>query len=289
MRVLAICLLSAVTCIGQIIAEIRYKISAGDLTSADAIADEFCRTAGPTTECADAVSWLARGALYLHEPARCRTYLERSRDLTTKLLQNTKAEDDAYLAAAIGAGIEVESQLLVREGRRDNAIQLLNIALGRWELWSIKARVQKDLNLLTLEGRPAPVLPQEDKGKPVLFFLWGHWCSDCTAQAPVLRRLHERFPQLAIIAPTRRNGTVGDNEHATPEQEDSEIERVWKLSYAGLEDIPHPVDLVTQLAYGVSSTPTLVLLDRFGIVRLYCPFRMSETALATRIKPILAN
>jgi hypothetical protein len=286
---IAIAVLSVLACFGQTIPEIRYKISAGDLTSADAIADEFCRTAGPISECADAVSWLARGALYLHEPARCVTYLERSKDLTSKLLTRAKPEDDPYLAAAIGAGIEVEAQLLVREGQRNQAIQMLHTALDRWQLWSIKARVQKDLNLLTLEGRAAPVLPQEDKGKPVLFFLWGHWCSVCTGQAPVLRRLHEQFPELAIIAPTRLNGTAGDNEHATPEQEEAEIEKVWKNSYTGLEDVRHPVDLAAQLAYGVSSTPTLVLVDRLGVVRLYCPFRMSEAELSTRIKPLLVN
>jgi hypothetical protein len=82
---------------------------------------------------------------------------------------------------------------------------------------------------------------------------------------------------------------VDDNEHATAEQENSEIEKAWKESYVGLEDVLHPVDSPALLAYGVSSTPTLVLVDRAGIVRMYCPFRLTETELATRIKPLLAK
>lgn len=89
------------------------------------------------------------------------------------------------------------------------------------------------------------------------------------------------------MAPTRRRGTVGDNQNATPGEEDAEIERVWKESYAGLAGVSHPVDRAAMLAYGVSSTPTLVLIDREGIVRLYCPFRLSESALATHVDALL--
>lgn len=89
-----------------------------------------------------------------------------------------------------------------------------------------------------------------------------------------------------MLAPTRRRGTVGDK-NATPAEEDAEIERVWKESYAGLDGVSHPVDQALMLAYGVSSTPTLVLVDRQGIVRMYCPFRLSESALANRIDPLI--
>lgn len=288
-RTLLLGLIIAACCAPQTIPEIRYKLSAGDLTSADAIADEFCNASGATSECADAVAWLARGAFYLHESGRSRVYLDQAKVLTAKVSAKTRPEDDAYLAAAIGAELEIEAQLLVQEGHREKAIQLLSDALPHWELWSIKARIQKNLNLLTLVGQPSPLLPANVRGKPVLFFLWGHWCSDCTGQAPILARLHKRFPGLAMIAPTRRIGQVGDNDHASAEQEDAQIEKVWKESYPGLSDIPHPVEPAIQMAYGVSSTPTLVLVDRTGIVRLYCPFRMSESELAKSIMPMLSQ
>jgi hypothetical protein len=91
-----------------------------------------------------------------------------------------------------------------------------------------------------------------------------------------------------VVAPTRRRGDVNGKE-ATPAEEDAEIERVWKQSYAGLAGVPHPVDRAAMLAYGVSSTPTLVLIDRAGIVRLYCPFRLSEAVLARHIDAMLQS
>jgi hypothetical protein len=77
-------------------------------------------------------------------------------------------------------------------------------------------------------------------------------------------------------------------EHPTAAQEGQEIERVWKASYADPDGIPHPVNEATMLAYGVSSTPTLVLIDRDGIVRMYRPTRMTEAELSHRIEALLA-
>lgn len=271
------------------VSEIRYKLSAGDLTSAEAIADEYCRTNGSNSKCAEAVSWLARGALITKDPARAHIYLDRTKAMTRELLKTTHVEDDYDLAIAVGAAIEVEARLLASEGATDKAIALLQAELPRWKEWAIQARVQKNLNLLTLEGKPAPSLDAESRGKPVLLFLWGHWCGDCTDQAPVVARIRDTYRArgLRVVAPTRHIGSVGDHDHATPAQEDAEIERVWKAHYAMLADVPHPVDQATQLAYGVSSTPTLVLIDHKGIVRLYCPYRMSEEELARRIDAIL--
>jgi thiol-disulfide isomerase/thioredoxin len=273
----------------EVIPEVRYKISAGDLTSADAIADAYCQTSGANSECADALSWLARGALIMQEPERTRFYLERTKAMTSELLRKTRVEDDSYLATAIGATIEVQARLLVSQGKTGQAVALLQSELPKWKLWAIEARIRKNLNLLSLEGRPAPALPAGNSGHVILLFLWGHWCSDCTAQAPVIERIKRRYELqgLHILAPTRRIGSTGDNDHATPEQEDSEIELVWKRSYGGLTDVPHPVDEKLMLTYGVSSTPTLVLVDRTGTVRMYSPYRMSESVLASRIEPLL--
>ncbi len=69
----------------------------------------------------------------------------------------------------------------------------LNDEVKKWQGTSIRDRVQKNLNLLTLEGKllcPCSSISQgigtrkplplsAHRGHPVLLFLWAHWCSDC--------------------------------------------------------------------------------------------------------------
>jgi thiol-disulfide isomerase/thioredoxin len=277
-------LLSAVLPLSAaVVSDVRNKISAGDLTSADAIADEFCRGSGPVPECAAAVSWLARGAFMMKDIEAASRYLTRTKSLVSDLLKNTAAEDDAFLTTAIGAAIEVEARMLASQGKRDQAVALLDTELARWKPYALRARIQKNLNMLSLEGKPAPDLDAADRGKPALLFLWGYWCGDCTAQAPIIARIKRKYEPLGLVvrAPTRRIGPL------PADQEDLESEHVWKASYPGLEDVPHSVSEDLMLHYGVSSTPTLVLIDRKGIVRMYRPFRMSETELSRHIDALL--
>ncbi len=272
------------------ISEARYKLSAGDLLSADAIVDEYHRSHPDDSTYAAAVAWLARGALMLRNEEAASQYLAQAKAVTAHLLQTQNVKDDPLLANAVGATIEVEARLLAVRGQRDRAIALLGTELPKWTLFSIQARVQKNLNLLTLEGKPAPALPEQAKGKPVLLFLWAHWCSDCKAEGPVIARVWKQYQPrgLVVLAPTRRYGTVHDKDNATSEEEDREIEAVWKDSYAGLADVGHPVSDEIMRAYGVSSTPTLVLIDRNGTVRMYKPFRMSDANLESQVERVLA-
>ena len=281
--------LIAVPASAAVVSEVRFKLSAGDLSSAEALVEDYYLTNGANSEYAAAVSWLARGALTLGRTETAARYLEETKTLVAALLKTKGVDDDNFLEAAVGASIEVEAQILAVRGERDRAVAFLESALPRWKTWWIAARIQKNLNLLTLEGQAAPELDAQDRGSPVLLFLWAHWCGDCKAQGPSIARLKQKYEPrgLRVIAPTRRYGDVPKVEHPTAAQEDQEIERVWKTSYAGLDGAPHPVSEAIMQRYGVSSTPTLVLIDREGIVRMYRPTRMTEAELSRRIETLL--
>jgi thiol-disulfide isomerase/thioredoxin len=279
----AILLLTAGTLSAALVSDVRFKLSAGDLSSADALADEYYRAHGANSEYAAAVSWLARGALVMKDREAAARYLAQLKPLTAELLKSSRPEDDPFLATAVGGSIETEALLLDAQGHRDAAVRLLESELPRWKMYILQARIWKTLNLLTLEGKPAPEM-EKYRGKPVLLFLWAQWCGDCKAQAPVIARIKAQYEPrgLVVLAPTRHYG--GD---LTPEQEEVKIATVWKESYAGLGDTPRPVSDQIMLRYGVSSTPTLVLIDRRGIVRMYCPYRMSDAELSRRIESLL--
>jgi thiol-disulfide isomerase/thioredoxin len=168
---------------------------------------------------------------------------------------------------------------------------------------SLQKRIQKNINLLTLEGHPAPPLDLSESigpkpptfaqlaGKVVVLFFWAHWCPDCKIEGPILARLFEKYRSggLAIVAPTQRYGYVAGGALAPPDEELRYIADVRDKYYPFLATLPVPLAVANHERYGVSSTPTVVILDRQGMVRLYHPGRMTEEELESAVGPLLAR
>jgi len=121
----------------------------------------------------------------------------------------------------------------------------------------------------------------------VLLFFWAHWCGDCKAEAAVVERLARENPALVIVGPTQRYGYVEGGEEAPRDAELRYIETVRAKYYAGIPRMTVPVSEENFKAWGASTTPTLALIDRLGIVRLYNPGRMSYDELAPKVASIL--
>jgi len=191
--------------------------------------------------------------------------------------------------------------VLGARGERSAAVAFLQGELGKYFDTSIRMRIQKNINLLTLEGRIAPPLearewlgPQppalaELKGRTVLLFFWAHWCGDCKAEAPVLAKVKAWYAGrgIVVMGPTQRYGYVARGQEAPPDQELRYIEEVRRRFYGDLADMPVPVSEENFKVYGASTTPTLVLIDRQGVVRLYYPGNLSYEELSSKLESIL--
>jgi thiol-disulfide isomerase/thioredoxin len=168
---------------------------------------------------------------------------------------------------------------------------------------SLALRIQKNLNLLTLEGKSAPPLEREPHfgattpplasllGKPVLLFFWAHWCSDCKAEAPIITQLRSEFASkgLKVVGPTRLYGYTAQIEHARPSDELQYIDAVRHRFYSGLLEMPVPISTYNFERYGASTTPTLVLLDRGGKVAWYHPGAVPYAELRGEIEKVVAR
>jgi thiol-disulfide isomerase/thioredoxin len=285
----------------NVIAEVRAEIAKQDFARGESILSAYRAANGVTPEVLEALSWLGRGALAAKQWDKAEDYARQTYDLALAALQGRSVDQEPRLPIALGAAIEVQAHVRAERGQRSEAVYILQRELETYKDTSLLKRIQKNILLLSLEGQTAPAIETSEylggrppsidelKGKVVLLFFWAHWCPDCKIQSPILGRLLAKYaPQgFMVLAPTQRYGFVGGRDSAGPDEETRYIVQVLQTNYSFLADQPVPLSEVNHQRYGVSTTPTLVLVDRENVVRLYHPGRMTEEDLELAIRGLL--
>lgn len=278
---------------------IRYKISAGDLPSAESILEHHREEKGEDGDYILGMAWVARGAALTGDWAAASRWADRTRELAdSKLKTPADYETNREAVYALGTAIEVRAQSLVAAGKKAEAIRFLEESSRTLEAakapYNIRARVWKRRNMIELEGKPAPAVRAEDRvgpefasleslrGKPVVLYFWWEACGDCKMQAKTFSRVVEKYASkgVAFVAPTRFYTAKRDEERP-------KIEKSWKETYVLSDSVPAPISEEAMLRYGVSATPTFVFLDRKGNVARYLPTRISEARLSEMIDELL--
>lgn len=296
-------LLAASTASAGIVENVRYLLAQNNFTAAEAQLDSYRNQRGVDAEYLDAYSWLARAALDQGQYDQASSYAKQTKALALEELKKRPLDAEPHLPLALGAALEVQSQVLAARGEKPQAIALLQSALRTYGDTSIHDRIQKNLNLIAFQGKIAPALKQDEylgaplppsaqlKGSPVLLFFWAHWCGDCKAEAPIIAQLRSEFAAkgLKVIGPTRYYGYTAQVEHARPSDELQYIDAVRHRFYGGLLDMPVPINTSNFAAYGASTTPTLVLLDRTGKVAWYHPGALPYADLRAEIEKVVGR
>ena len=302
---LLICLVSPLALVGQsrsLVPEMSDLAWTEEVDRARAILEaRRVDSEQPTAEWLAAVSWLARGASFAERWDLAERYASEAYEGSLELMKERPLDAERFLPTALGAGIEVLGHTYDAQGDRARAVTFLSAARQEFAGTSIETRIQKNFLLLSLEGKPFPALEVDDylglqpptpddlKGKVVLFFFWAHWCPDCKRQEPVLRALYEEYHDrgLVIVGPTQFYGFVSRGQTATPEEELAYLNGDYTAQFPIPSWMGVPISTNNFLNFGVSTTPTLVLVDRDGIVQRYNPGDLSQEALAALIVPLL--
>ncbi len=280
---------------------IRYKISAGDLPSAESILEHHRAEKGEDADYVMGLAWVARGAALTGDWNAASSWAKKARETAeSKLKTPADYESQKEAVYALGTAIEVQAQALAAAGRKAEAIRALEESARAQDAakapYNLRARIWKRRNMLELEGKPAPAIRAEDnagpavpsleslRGKPVVLFFWWEACGDCRMQAAAFRKTVEKYAPkgVAFVAPTRFYGTPAERA-----EERGKIEKSWSEIYKLTDSVPVAISETTMLRYGASATPTFVFVDRKGMVKRYLPTRMTEERLGAAIDELL--
>lgn len=300
LRIFSLSLLLTASAWAGIVDNVRFALAQNNFSAAEAQLNSYRTQRGVDAEYLDAYSWLGRVALDQGQYDQAAAFAKETKALALEQLKQRPLDAEPHLPIALGAALEVQSQVLAARGQRTQAIALLQSALRTYGNTSIHDRLQKNLNLLSFQGRIAPALKEDQflgadlpslKGSPVLLFFWAHWCADCKAEAPIITQLRSEFSSkgLHVIGPTRLYGYTAQIEHASASDELQYIDAVRHRFYAGLLDMPVPISKYNFDVYGASTTPTLVLLDRTGKVAMYHPGALPYDQLRAEIEKVVAR
>ena len=276
---------------------------AGQSAQAKALFDSTRPSGNLDAEWLAAMSWVGRAGVFAKDWDLAADYAEETLTAAEQLLggESLGSDPDAPLAIAVGAAVETLGKFYVAKDDRGQAIAFLRDKAREYARTGVETRINKNLLLLDLEGKQMPPVAAKEllsgrpmsaddlRGNVALFFFWAHWCSDCRAQKPVLAELERRYASrgFRVVAPTRLYGYIERGRDVPPEEERAYIESRHVQGKPLLGKVPVPLSADNFVNFGVSTTPTLVLVDREGTVRLYHPGEMTESDLAERIEALL--
>ena len=162
LRILLVSVLFTASAWAGIVDNVRIALSQNNFSAAESALNAYRNQQGVTPEYLEAYSWMARAALDQGQYEQAAAYAKQTQTLAVEQMKRRPLDSDTHLPIALGAAIEVQSQVLAQRGQRTQAVALLRAALQTYGTTSIHDRLQKNLNLLSFQGKVAPALKSDE-------------------------------------------------------------------------------------------------------------------------------
>jgi len=111
----------------------------------------------------------------------------------------------------------------------------------------------------------------DQRGKVVVLDFWAGWCDPCRHGIPLFNKAAKKFGDKLIV--------LGVNSEQHDDTVLGYVAQSWGFEYSTVHDLA----LEAQLAYQVQVLPTVVIIDREGVVRRVYPGEPTEQALFDQI------
>jgi hypothetical protein len=154
--------LFAIAAWANVIIDVRQAIAKDNFALGDSAIQKYRAEHGVTPEMLEALSWMGRGALAAKQLDQADAYAKETQKLALEELKQRPLDAEGHLPIALGAAIEVQAQVMGRRGERSAAVAFLRTELAKYKDTSIVTRIQKNINLLSLEGKTAPALDERE-------------------------------------------------------------------------------------------------------------------------------
>lgn len=135
-----------------------------------------------------------------------------------------------------------------------------------------------DLALVAGAGAGDRVSLEALRGEVVALDFWASWCAPCRQSIPILNRVHERYgSSIRLYGLNVESGSTNERVRAA--------HRTFAADFPSLQDDRYQA----QNAYAVRSIPTLVLIDRSGMIRYVETGVPDEDAVSEMIDELVAE
>ena len=154
--ILLISILLTASAWAGIVDSVRFALAQNNFSAAESVLSSYRSQQGVTADYLEAYSWLGRVALDQGQYDQAAAYAKQTKALVLEQLKQRSLDAEPHLPIALGAALEVQSQVLAQRGQRTQAVEVLQAALRTYGNTSIHDRLQKNLNLLLLQGSRRP-------------------------------------------------------------------------------------------------------------------------------------